>query len=212
MADKATLPSLSNSKIEESESQEAKPKRGPGRPKKNTTQSKDTPIRFPRNATDPAKPKPEQEDRDKITKLQSHLRDYYEHWSFLKDTSSGKGKIPEDLDLLVREIHRCKQMLKHRQAYMNCCRLNYFVDFLMEKILMAQGIPAHGLAFQAKQSEDLFQDELMELSIEYKDWFSTGPLLRFMIGKAQLYNKVIDENKKKSQFGDTDYNNKFSDL
>lgn len=125
------------------------------------------------------------------------IKQYYEKFPKLLEDAPKKGKIDSNTNekIITDEEDRIQRFLSGGNAYNSLKTLDLlFTHWAIEKPGMAFGLPVQGLTAAAKMSQDIVDQELRELAIEYEDFFSTGPHFRYLMKKLWLVNEVMKKN------------------
>lgn len=125
------------------------------------------------------------------------IKQYYKSFPKLLEDAPKKGKLDANTSdkVIADEEERINRHLSGGNAYNSLKSLDLlFTQFAMEKPLVAFGFPAQGLTAMAKMSQDIVDQELRELAIEYEDFFSTGPHFRYLMKKLWMINEVLKHN------------------
>jgi hypothetical protein len=155
--------------------------------------------------------------------LLKKIQMYYHHYPQLRETNERRGKWSAKTSFkdLQDEVNRCDSQLSLDRSYLTMCSIDLFNNYLAEIVLrQGFGVPAHGLAAEAKKSQMVVEDELKELSIKYHDWLETGPEVRYMIKFANRVSRVIERNHEIIKHGaplepaeeDVNFQNKYGDM
>lgn len=138
-----------------------------------------------------------QESREKKKALKK-IEMLYSFYTHLKDSNTRRGKwsmkcSQRDLD---EELLRCDHELEIARALDFVQKLDLGLNFAAEKILVnGFDIPVNGLAFEAKRSQDMMEEELKDLAIKYHDRLKAGPEVRYLVKFALRINMVLEANK-----------------
>lgn len=130
-------------------------------------------------------------------KLLKKINMYYSFYSELEESNTRKGKwsLGTPVKDLEDELQRCEKKLQLERAYGTMCTVDTLFNYFVEGVcIKGFGVPVHGLAAEAKNSREVVEDELKELSIKYCDYLETGPELRYLMKMAQRVNLVLSRN------------------
>lgn len=156
---------------------------------------------------------------DRKATLLANINAYYNYFPALEKTNPRKGGWTHrcSIEDLQAEVERCKCTLNSMNAYNTCCKLDIGFNLVIEHALVnIMGIPVHGLAKEAKESQAILEQELLELSIKYESFFSMSPETRYLIKSMQRIYMLMDRNynitqkRRDDQYRDAE--NKYGDL
>lgn len=219
----ASIASLSKSAIEEEKNKEiVRTKKGPTKKKSENSKSKSQPrIPDPKavqqaneiltnvlnknNNDKTATPQQRTAQKDDVQqqplpeniqkqKLMDTLTQYYTYFPFLEESAPKKISFRDSVNVLEEEISRCKSCLSRNNVLENVKRADIFLHSGIEKFLTSINVPCHGLTYAAKQSQDVFDQELKEIAIKYQSWFTTGPELRYLMGIITRIDLIVKAN------------------
>lgn len=170
------------------------PKKPVGRPKgsTNSTTRAKSPARKP--ASKPSSTKGVNIDDEKV-KVYNKIQMYYEYFDNLQKTSPKKFSLLDSLPVLKAELERCRRVLNQSSALATVHKLDLFTNWTIQTILVNMNIPAQNLVYTATMEQELVEQELLELSIEYNEWLSQGPLTRYIMKTAQRIGLVVQKNR-----------------
>jgi hypothetical protein len=150
------------------------------------------------------------------------IKQYYKSFPKLLEDAPKKGKLDANTSdkVVADEEERINRHLSGGNAYNSLKTLDLlFTHWAMEKPMVAFGLPVQGLTAAAKMSQDVVDQELRELAIEYEDFFSTGPHFRYLMKKLWLINEVMKRNVQGGDMGSAvdeekkeELNNRFGNL
>lgn len=145
----------------------------------------------------------EEEDMMKKQALLTKISQYHNAFPFLKESCPiKKPSTKQSLKWLIEEVSRCKSELDNKNAYETIKHLDIILNWAVEKTSINWfGIPAQGLSKVAKESQELVEQELRELSVKYADRLATGPEYRYGMKFLSRLSAVIDANKNMHGFG-----------
>jgi len=129
--------------------------------------------------------------------LVDKINKYYELWPELKEDAPKKGKFStsDSMKILELELGRCIRTKGRRKTLEKVKKADLLFSWGLEKIVGAFGVDARGLAYEAKRSQDMIEEELKELAMEYGDWFNTSIEFDYTMIKLQMLFAVIERNK-----------------
>lgn len=97
---------------------------------------------------------------------------------------------------LAGELDRVRKFRRRGQALNNIKRLDLLATYGAEFGLLNMGYTdVRGLTAVAAQSQDVIEDVLTELAIEYEDYLTQGPLMLYMLHFVERVNKTIQINR-----------------
>jgi len=130
-------------------------------------------------------------------KILNRILKYYTFFPQMKANAPKKGRFSQDdpIKTLIQEEERIKHDLNDGNAYEAIKKCDIlFTYYGVEVPATAFGIPAQGLAMEAKMSQHIVEQELKEFAVLYGDWFSTGPEWRYMLKKLAMLGEVMKRN------------------
>jgi hypothetical protein len=143
------------------------------------------------------KEKSEHVEKAKYIKM---IKRYYEYFPVLADELERPSCSPTfdtDIESLKEEVKRCQDFLNGQNTLVTVEKIDVFLAWAAELALInIFKQPAHGLAAEAKRSQDIVQQELKELAIIYEDWICAGPHLRYFSKCASRLEVVLNRNKR----------------
>ncbi len=132
------------------------------------------------------------------TNLLQQIKMYYRYYENLEATNERRSKwsLKTSIKDLQDEVTRCQDTLKMDRAYHTMGQLDVFFNYFIETVgIKAFGVPCHGLAAEAKQSQFIVEEEIKELSIKYHEYLDMGPETRYLLRVAQRFNTVLERNR-----------------
>jgi hypothetical protein len=135
------------------------------------------------------------------TKLlqQIEMRYDFDTSGLLRDSCPRKTKWTYKCSIadLQNELRRCEQKRNISHALESMKSMDLLLNYAAELFLCKTGTPAQGLAAAAKESQDIIEEELQEMSIKYCDWFDFNPETRYLISSIKRIAAVVMQNRKR---------------
>lgn len=133
-----------------------------------------------------------------VMKIQSKVDRYYEYFgdSQLKNRKRRAFTSNTTLMEATEELHSIEAQLASSNCYNNVENLYCYMADGISQWGPSVGLRTHNAAKILKDEDHLaiVQPELMEISVKYEEWFSQGPLVRFMQKVIFMVRAIHNEN------------------
>lgn len=143
----------------------------------------------------------DEETAEKLMKMK-HLTTIemnYQYFPYLAASCPRRTKFSLKTPLrdLEDEINRCNNEKKQRRALALMKKLDIFTNWALQQVAIhGFQVRAQGLAKLAEEDQELVEDELKELAIEWRDVVDVSPTARYFVKTMQRMGELIERNDK----------------
>jgi hypothetical protein len=141
----------------------------------------------------------DEETAEKLMKMK-HLTTIemnYKYFPYLAASCPRRTKFSLKTPLrdLEDEINRCNNEKKQRRALALMKKLDIFTNWALQQVAIhGFQVRAQGLAKLAEQDQELVEEELKELAIEWRDVVDVSPTARYFMKTMQRMGELIEKN------------------
>jgi hypothetical protein len=123
-----------------------------------------------------------EEDLEELEKVDifRKIQKYYEYFPE-KVKPNKRLNVNSKLNTRQSELLRCESVMQTDGALDNVKTIDILFNYIIEQGLIQTGLPAQGLAKEAKESQEVVMQELKEMSIKYDWFFGSGPEWRYLM-------------------------------